>query len=153
MPLSQGPWINSELWANGLAEWKVRDYDLAVLSKHTAFSGLPDGSAGKESACNAGNTGLIPGLGRSPREGNGNPLQYSCLENPTNRGAWQATVRGLQRQDLPAKHSARTVTGRGSRAARISPAPNKPSCRLEKARPSVSPGFFISPLFHLKWKG
>ena len=41
--------------------------------------------------------GLIPGLGRSPGEGNGNPLQYSCLENPTDRGAWQATVHGVTR--------------------------------------------------------
>ena len=44
--------------------------------------GFPDGSLGKESACNAGDLGLIPGLGRSPGEGYGNPLQYSCLENP-----------------------------------------------------------------------
>ena len=54
----------------------------------------------KESACNAGVTedvGLIPGLGRSPGEGNGNPLQYSCLENPMDRGAWQATVHGGKR--------------------------------------------------------
>ena len=44
------------------------------------------------SACNAGDPGSIPGLGRSPGEGNGNALQYSCLENPMDRGAWQATV-------------------------------------------------------------
>ena len=56
---------------------------------------FPGGSDGKESACNAGNLGLIPGSGRSPREGNGNPLQYSCLENPKDRGAWQATVHGV----------------------------------------------------------
>ena len=55
-------------------------------------SGFPGGSVGKESACNVGDQGLIPGLGRSPREGNGNPLQYSCLENPMDSGAWQATV-------------------------------------------------------------
>ena len=54
--------------------------------------GFPDGSLGKESACNAGDLGLIPGLGRSPGEGYGNPLQYSCLENPMDRGAWWATV-------------------------------------------------------------
>ena len=47
---------------------------------------------GKESACSAGDPGSIPGLGRSPREGNGNPLQYSCLENSMNRGTWLATV-------------------------------------------------------------
>ena len=50
---------------------------------------------GKESTCNAGDLASIPGLGRSPGEGNGNPLQYSCLENPMDRGAWQATVRGV----------------------------------------------------------
>ena len=53
---------------------------------------LPGGSVGEESACNTGDLGLTPGLGRSPGEGNGNPLQYSCLENPVDRGAWQATV-------------------------------------------------------------
>ena len=58
----------------------------------------PGGSDGKESACNAGatgDTGLIPGSGRSPGEGNGNPLQYSCLKNPMNRRAWKATVYGV----------------------------------------------------------
>ena len=52
------------------------------------FGGFPGGSDGKASACNAGDLGSIPGLGRSPGEGNGNPLQYSCLENPMDRGAW-----------------------------------------------------------------
>ena len=50
--------------------------------------GFPGGSDGKESACNAGDLGSIPGSGRSPGEGNGNPLQYSCLENPMEGGAW-----------------------------------------------------------------
>ena len=53
------------------------------------------GSDGKESTCNAGDLGLILGLGRSPGGGHGNPLQYSCLENPTDRGAWRATVHGI----------------------------------------------------------
>ena len=57
--------------------------------------GFPGGSDGKESVCNAGDSGSIPELGRSPREGNGNPLQYSCLENAMNRGAWWATVHGV----------------------------------------------------------
>ena len=48
-----------------------------------------------DSACNAGDLGLIPGWGRSPGGGHGHPLQYSCLENPTDRGAWQATVHGV----------------------------------------------------------
>ena len=53
------------------------------------------GSDGKASACNAGDTGSIPGLGRSPGEGNGNPLQYACLENSMNRGAWWVIVHGV----------------------------------------------------------
>ena len=57
--------------------------------------GFPDSSVGKESACNAGDLGSIPGLGRSPGEGNSDPLQYSCLENSKGRGAWQATVHGV----------------------------------------------------------
>ena len=59
------------------------------------FSIFPDGSGGKESACNAGDEGSIRGSGRSPRGGNGNPLQYSCLENSMDRGTWQATVHGV----------------------------------------------------------
>ena len=54
------------------------------------------GSDSKESACNEGDLGSIPGSGRSPGEGNGNPLQYSCLENSMDKGALQATVAGLQ---------------------------------------------------------
>ena len=53
---------------------------------------FPGGSGGKESACNAGHLGLIPGLGRSSGEGNGNPLKYSCLDNPMDRGVWRAAV-------------------------------------------------------------
>ena len=59
--------------------------------------GFPHNSVGKESAYNVGELGSIPGSGRSPGEGNGNPLQYSCLENPMDRGAWQATVHGVAR--------------------------------------------------------
>jgi len=57
--------------------------------------GFLPGSDGKESACNERDPGLIPGLGRSPGGGHGNPLQYSCLENPMDRGACRATVRGV----------------------------------------------------------
>ena len=59
------------------------------------IEGFPGGSDGKASAYSAGDPGLIPGLGRSPGEGNGNPLQYFCLENPRDRGALQATVHGV----------------------------------------------------------
>ena len=63
------------------------------------FLGFPGGSAGKESTCSAGDLGLIPGLGKSPGEGNGNPLQYSCLENSKDREAWLATVHGVTEMD------------------------------------------------------
>ena len=59
--------------------------------------GLFCGSDGKESAHNAGDPGSIPGSGKTLGEGNGNPLQYSCLENCMDRGVWQATVHGLAR--------------------------------------------------------
>ena len=62
--------------------------------------GFPGGSEVKASACNRGDLGSIPGLGRSPGEGNGNPLQYSCLGNPMGRGAWRATVPGVTRVAL-----------------------------------------------------
>ena len=64
-------------------------------------SRFPGGSVVKKQPANAGNVGSIPGLGRPPGEGNGNPLYYSCLRNPINRGAWQATVHGVtKRLDL-----------------------------------------------------
>ena len=67
--------------------------------------GFPHSLVNKSSACNAGDLGLIPGSGRSTGEGNGNPLQYSCLENPMDRGAWRTTVRGVARvgHDLATK--------------------------------------------------
>ena len=65
---------------------------------HIFPGGFPDGSDSKESACNVGDPGLIPGAGRFPGEGHGNPLQYSCLENPIDRGAWQSM--GSQRVRL-----------------------------------------------------
>ena len=57
--------------------------------------GLPRWLSGKESTCQSGDTSSIPGSRRSPGEENGNPVQYSCLENPTDRGTWRATVRGV----------------------------------------------------------
>ena len=59
-------------------------------------SGLPKGCISKESTCNAGDLGSTPGSGRSPGGGNGNPLQYSCLGNPSNRGAWRPQSRGYK---------------------------------------------------------
>ena len=60
---------------------------------------FPGGSDDNESAYNARDPGLIPGLGRSPGEGHGNPLQYSCPENPVDRGAWWAAVHGVAELD------------------------------------------------------
>ena len=60
---------------------------------------LPNGSEGKEPACNAVDPDLNCGMGRSPGEGNGKPLQYSCLENPVDRGAWQATNHKVTESD------------------------------------------------------
>ena len=59
--------------------------------------GFPGGSAAKNPPAYTGDMGSVPGLGRSPGDGNGNPLQYSCLENSMDRGAWQATVHGVTR--------------------------------------------------------
>ena len=71
-------------------------WNLYILSlTNPPNMGFPGGSDGKEYACSAGDLGSIPGSGRSPGEGNGNPLQYSCLENSIDRGAQQATVHGV----------------------------------------------------------
>ena len=68
-----------------------------LLAIWVSLQGFPGGSEVKPSACNAGDPGSIPGLGRSPGEANGNPLQYSCLENSMDRGAWWATVHGVSK--------------------------------------------------------
>ena len=65
---------------------------------HASFLGFPGGSDGKESACNAGNLDLIPGLGRFPGEETSYPLQYSGLENSMDREVWQATVHGVKKE-------------------------------------------------------
>ena len=68
------------------------EHRLSLLLTHCDFSDISDG---KESACNAGDPGSVPGWRRSPGERNGNPLQYSCLRNPKDRGAWWATAHGV----------------------------------------------------------
>ena len=73
---------------------QVGNYRNTGTCTHT-HTGFPGGSEVKASACNAGDLGLIPGSGRSSGEGNGNPLQYSCLKNPMDGGAWWATVHGV----------------------------------------------------------
>ena len=68
---------------------------LLPLAYVTHLRGYPGGSDVTEFACNAGDLGMVPRSGRSPQEGNGNPLQYSCLENSMDRRTWRATARGF----------------------------------------------------------
>ena len=72
-------------------------HDWATELNRNNCEGLPDDSVSKESACNAGDTGSVPGSGRFPGGGNSNLLQYSCLENPMDRGAWQVIVYGVSK--------------------------------------------------------
>ena len=75
-----------------MTQLEIADAPLAFKPMLLITVLFPRNSVGKESACNEGDPGSIPGSGISPGEGNGNPLQYSCLENPMDRGAWQAAV-------------------------------------------------------------
>ena len=81
-------------WGRRVGHDWATSLSLSVLFEyHSVYGGLD----GKASAYNAGDPGSIPGLGRSPGEGNGNPLQYSCLKNPMDGGAWLATVHGVEK--------------------------------------------------------
>ncbi|XDB63165.1 hypothetical protein AB1E18_016499 [Capra hircus] len=104
----QGPWKGDSATPNILPTYKkppsleTKTFhftwrDILNINSSEAF---PGGSDGKESACNAEDTCLIPGSRRSPGEGSGNPLQYSCLENSMKRGAWQATGHGVTKSQI-----------------------------------------------------
>ena len=81
--------------------YPLQESMLEMYTNTRVYGGLfPRSSVGKESACNAGDLGSIPESERSPGGGNGNPLQYSCLEKPMDRGAWRATVNGWQESDM-----------------------------------------------------
>ena len=88
--------VAGTVWVLGICQGK-KPRKIPAFMELQALQGFPGGSDGKESACNAGDLGLIPESGRSPGEGNGNPVQYSCLENPIDGGAWPTTVHGPQR--------------------------------------------------------
>ena len=77
---------------------QIYTYICKYITAHT-HQDFPGGSVSKETGCNAGDLGSIPRLGRSPGGWHGNPLQYSYLENPMDRGAWQTTVHGVTRTD------------------------------------------------------
>ena len=96
-PLEEGVAIHSSILA-----WRIPRTDKpgrlqSIESQRVGhdFGGFPDGLDGKESACNEGDPGSVPGSGRYPREGNGNPHKYACLENPMDRGAWRATAHSI----------------------------------------------------------
>ena len=101
------PWTEEPGWLQSMGSQRVRHNwsDLAAAAAQGSIkslfilnqSCLPGGSDSKASACNAGDLGSIPGSGRSPGEENGNPLQYSCLENSMGRGAWWATFLGISK--------------------------------------------------------
>ena len=80
---------------------KERNRSLKYLTYLAIY--IPGVSNGKESACNSGDAGSIPGSARFPGEGNGNLLQYSCLENPKDRGTWRATVHGVTKSQTGLK--------------------------------------------------
>ena len=77
-----------------MSENKIYPVSATCFFRET-YLGSPGGSNGEESPCHVGDPGSIPGLGRSPGGGHGNPLQYSCLENPMDGGAWKATAHGV----------------------------------------------------------
>ena len=88
----------------GRSQFLLMEEIISTMMINTCYSdnlndclaqGFPGGSVGNESTCSAGDLGLIPGSGKSPGEGHGNPLQYFCLENSMDRGAWQAPVHGV----------------------------------------------------------
>ena len=85
------------------AKLPLNHQNLDVVCFRSNDLDFPGDSHGKESACNAGDVGFIAGLGRSPGEGNGKPLQYSCLENPIDREAWWATVHRVVKSQTQVK--------------------------------------------------
>ena len=91
-PMDRGAW---QATVHEVAKDSDTTEQLTLSLSFYLCKAFPGGSVGEESACNAGVPCLIPGLEGSPGEGNSNPLQYSCLRNPMDRGAWQATVHGV----------------------------------------------------------
>ena len=93
----QNDWLQYKFMISNLS-WASLAAQQPFCSSLVGSLGLPRWFSGKESTCSAGVAGLIPGLGRSPGERNVIPLQYSCMENAMDRGAWQATVHGVAKE-------------------------------------------------------
>ena len=119
--------LDLHCWTRTFSSWRERwgaTLSCSAQASHCggfsccgAFTlGFPGGSENKESACNAEDTGSVPGLGRSPGEGHGNLLQYSCLENPIDRGTWWATVRGVSKELDTTDHTHRASRCTGFRS-------------------------------------
>ena len=100
VPLEEGMATHSSIlaWRIPWTDEPGRLQSIELQRAGHDFGGFPDGLDGKESACNVGDPGSVPGLGRSLGEGNGNPLQCSCLGNPMDRRAWQATVQRVAKE-------------------------------------------------------
>ena len=88
---------NIQPWCTPFPIWNQSVVPFPIWNHSNLTCGFPGGSQGKAYACNAGDLGSIPGSGRSAGEGNGHPLQYSCLGNPIDKGTWQAAVHGVAR--------------------------------------------------------
>ena len=125
--------INKEMYKEDIVDIIMEYYDSVIKRNKTVSfaetwidldsaiqSDFPHHSVGKESVCSAGDPGSISGSGRSPGEGNSNPLQYSCLENPMDRGAWQATVHGVTRVGCNLSTSPHTEWSKSERGKQIS---------------------------------
>ena len=91
--------LTSEVFWNKFMFFRLKKEDCKLISIPTTKD-FPRSSVSKESACSTGDPSSIPGMGRSPGEGNGNPLQCSCLENPMGRGTWWTTAHGVARVRL-----------------------------------------------------
>ena len=93
--------INHFLYSSTKSKSSSVSFITILKQASSHFWGFPGGSAVKNLPANVGNAGSIPGLGRPPGEENGSPLQYSCLENPMDRGAWWAIIYRVAKRDMP----------------------------------------------------
>ena len=142
------------------AAWRVGgqggEVYLQIWLPPTSTMGLPQWPSGKEAAYNTGDAGSIPGLGRSPGGGHGNPLQYSCLENPMDRGAWWARMHGVAKSQMPLQGLSRYTRMYLLHAIHFSAKANRLSLhcfpnvlseklKLTSSDPSFSPVPFLFP--------